>query len=142
MRFTWINLLNPFQPSVEFLEETSHLVWNAYQMTGFYMKSNTGMKWLTFPWISSNFRAGPNQGGQAAAYIYKSTHFLEIIKLFILNYDTLATCLISSWIYKKNSVKCLASSSYNKDILDRILFRKMSNIKMELSSTNAIHKNL
>ena len=34
-------------------------------------------------------------GGGAAADISKNTHFLEIITLLILNYDTLATFLIS-----------------------------------------------
>ena len=26
--------------------ETSHLIYNVKQMTGFYMKRNTGLKWL------------------------------------------------------------------------------------------------
>ena len=35
----------PFQPSVAFHIETSHLFSSAKQMTGFYMKRNTGQKW-------------------------------------------------------------------------------------------------
>ena len=38
------NILNPFQPSVAFLIETSHLICFANQMTGFKMKCNTGKK--------------------------------------------------------------------------------------------------
>ena len=37
---------NLFQPSVAFYIETSHLFCKAKQMTGFYMKRNTGMKWV------------------------------------------------------------------------------------------------
>ena len=39
-----IILLNPFQLSVALNIETSHLIWKAEQMTGFYMKCNTGLK--------------------------------------------------------------------------------------------------
>ena len=35
---------NPFQPSVAFHIETSHFFCSAKQMTGFYMKRNTGLK--------------------------------------------------------------------------------------------------
>ena len=45
--------INPFQPSVAFHIETSHWIcnanhWicNANQMTGFYMKCSTGLKWV------------------------------------------------------------------------------------------------
>ena len=34
---------NPFQPIVAFHIETSHLICIANQMTGFYMKYNTGL---------------------------------------------------------------------------------------------------
>ena len=37
--------INPFQHSVAFHMETSHLFCSAKQMTGFYMKHNTGLKW-------------------------------------------------------------------------------------------------
>ena len=37
--------LNPFQPSVASHIETRHLFYRAKQMTGFYMKCNTGLKW-------------------------------------------------------------------------------------------------
>ena len=36
--------LNPFQSSVAFRIETSYLICNENQMTGFYMKCNTGVK--------------------------------------------------------------------------------------------------
>ena len=39
-------LLNPFQPSVAFNTETSHLFCYPIQMTGFYMKRNTGLTWV------------------------------------------------------------------------------------------------
>ena len=35
---------NLFQPSVSFHIETNHLVYNANQMIGFYMKCNAGLK--------------------------------------------------------------------------------------------------
>ena len=37
-------LLNPFQPSVAVHIKTSHLFCRSKQMTGFYMKCNTGLK--------------------------------------------------------------------------------------------------
>ena len=45
--------LNPFQSSVAFHTETSHLIGKANQITGFSMKWNTGLKWVnleTFLW--------------------------------------------------------------------------------------------
>ena len=42
----WISLeVNLFQPSVYIYIETSHLLCRIKQMTGFYMKRNTGLKW-------------------------------------------------------------------------------------------------
>ena len=41
-----MHTLNPFQPSVVFHVETSHLFCSANQMTGFYMECNTGLKWV------------------------------------------------------------------------------------------------
>ena len=38
--------VNPFQPSVAFHTEISHLICNAKQMTGFYTECNTSMKWV------------------------------------------------------------------------------------------------
>ena len=38
--------INPFKPSVTFLIETSHLFCSAKQMTGFFVKRNTGLKWV------------------------------------------------------------------------------------------------
>ena len=41
---------NQFQPSVAFHIETSHLFCRAKQITGLYMKLNTGLKWVNaFP---------------------------------------------------------------------------------------------
>ena len=37
--------LNPFQPFVECRIETIHLLCFAKQITGFYMKRNTELKW-------------------------------------------------------------------------------------------------
>ena len=39
-------LFNPFQPSFAFHIETSHLVCTTNQVTGFYMKCNTGLQWV------------------------------------------------------------------------------------------------
>ena len=39
-------LLNPFHPSVAFHIKTNHLIFNANQMTGFYMKCNTDQTWV------------------------------------------------------------------------------------------------
>ena len=41
---TGIGMINPFQPSVAFHIETSHLFCVGKKMTGFYMKCNTGLK--------------------------------------------------------------------------------------------------
>ena len=40
------DLVNPFQPSVAFHIETSHLFYSEKQMTGFYIKLNTGLTWV------------------------------------------------------------------------------------------------
>ena len=39
-------VFNPFQPSVVFHIETSHLFKSEKQMIGFYMKCNIGLKWV------------------------------------------------------------------------------------------------
>ena len=36
--------LNPFQLSIAFHKETSHLIWTANQMTGFYIEYQTELK--------------------------------------------------------------------------------------------------
>ena len=41
-----IQTLNPFQPRVSFHIETSHLFCRPKQMTAFYVKRNTGLKWV------------------------------------------------------------------------------------------------
>ena len=38
--------INPFQSTVAFHIETSRLFYRANQMVGFYMKRNTGLKWI------------------------------------------------------------------------------------------------
>ena len=38
--------VNPFQLSIAFHIETNHLFSRAKQITGFYMKSNAGLKWV------------------------------------------------------------------------------------------------
>ena len=38
--------VNPYHASVVFHIESSHLICDAKQMTGFYIKCNTGLKWL------------------------------------------------------------------------------------------------
>ena len=43
--------INPFQPNVLFHIETSHLFCRLKQMTGFYMKRNTGLKYVNFEHI-------------------------------------------------------------------------------------------
>ena len=39
-----VDFFDPFQPSVAFHIETSHLTCIANEMTGFYMKCKTGLK--------------------------------------------------------------------------------------------------
>ena len=39
---------NPFQLSIVFHTETSHLSYTVNQITGFYMKCNTGLKWVNY----------------------------------------------------------------------------------------------
>ena len=38
--------INPFQPSVALHKETSHLFCRPKQVIRFYMKRNTGVKWV------------------------------------------------------------------------------------------------
>ena len=48
--------INPFQPSIVFNKETSHLFCSAKQMTGFYMRHSNGLKWInTFSEIKKQF---------------------------------------------------------------------------------------
>ena len=47
---------NPFQPSMTFNEETSHLFCSAKQITGFYMKHTNKLKWVNvFSNINTQF---------------------------------------------------------------------------------------
>ena len=39
--------VNPLQSTIAFHIETSNLIFNAYQMTGFYVKCNVGLEMLT-----------------------------------------------------------------------------------------------
>ena len=46
-RGCWMyEVINPFQSSVAFHIKTSNLFCFGKQMTGFYMKRNTGLKWV------------------------------------------------------------------------------------------------
>ena len=47
--------INPFQPSVAFHIETSHLICTASKMTSFYIKCNTGLKWVKLGNLPTNF---------------------------------------------------------------------------------------
>ena len=48
--------INPFQPSIVFNKETSHLFRSTKQMTGFYMKHSSGLKWINnFSKINKQF---------------------------------------------------------------------------------------
>ena len=44
--FVVMNVVNPFHSSVAFHVEASHLFCRAKQVIGFYMKRNTGLKWV------------------------------------------------------------------------------------------------
>ena len=44
--------INPFQSSVVFHVETSHLFCRAKQMTGFYMKRNTGLECVKYTGVT------------------------------------------------------------------------------------------
>ena len=54
-RLYFNSLFNPFQPSVAFHIETSHLICTANQMTGFYLECKTGLKWVNSFHISVFF---------------------------------------------------------------------------------------
>ena len=41
--------INTFLPRVDIQIESSHLIFFENQMTGFYIKCNTGLKWLKSP---------------------------------------------------------------------------------------------
>ena len=51
--YLWIN---PFQPRVAFHIETNRLFCIAKQMTGFYMKGNTGLIWVNYSIPSPNVK--------------------------------------------------------------------------------------
>ena len=53
-RETFFTDFNPFQPSVAFQIETIHLLNSSKQMTGFYMKRNTGLKWFNLDCFTQN----------------------------------------------------------------------------------------
>ena len=44
--FLVMSLCLPFQPNLGFHIETSHLIYTANQMTGFYIECNTKLKWV------------------------------------------------------------------------------------------------
>ena len=45
----------PFQSSVAIHIETSHLICIANEITGFYMESNTGLKWVKIKGLTTTF---------------------------------------------------------------------------------------
>ena len=47
-------IASPFQSRVVFLIETNHLISTANQMTSFYMKSKTSLKWTNLEQIQHN----------------------------------------------------------------------------------------
>ena len=47
---------DPFRTSVAFYKETSHLICSGNQMAGFYMKCNTGLKWVKVVGYGNKFR--------------------------------------------------------------------------------------
>ena len=51
-------LFNPIQSNVAFHIETCHSIFSANQMTGFYVKRNTGLKWVNI--LFSVFCRKPN----------------------------------------------------------------------------------
>ena len=46
--FLWNHVINSFQYIVAFVKKTSDLICSRNQMTGFYMKCNTGLKWIKY----------------------------------------------------------------------------------------------
>ena len=62
-----MKIFNPFQPSVAFHKETSHLICSTNQMTGYYIKGNRGLKWVNLN--SSVIR----QKGESQNRCYKKT---------------------------------------------------------------------
>ena len=56
MMLDFTALVNPFQPSVAFHIEASHLICSANQIIGFYMKRNTGLEWFSVPKCSLLFQ--------------------------------------------------------------------------------------
>ena len=41
-----LDQINPFQPGIVFHKETSHLILNKNEITGFYLKCNKWLKWV------------------------------------------------------------------------------------------------
>ena len=48
-RLMFARVFNPFQPRVAFHIETSNFICYANKTTGFYMKRNAELKWITTP---------------------------------------------------------------------------------------------
>ena len=74
-------LLNPFQPSVAFYIETSHLSCTANQMIWFYMKCNTGLKQVN--------RSFSRQGHyHTLAFVYRFSYPIILFDFIILEFFT------------------------------------------------------
>ena len=69
---------NPFQPSAAFHIETSHLFCSAKQMTGFYMKRNTGLKWVNLLLSPRHFQNPVKHHHGAFRKIVDGFHALNI----------------------------------------------------------------
>ena len=54
--FSVLFIVNPFQPSAAFHIETSHLFCYTKHITSFYMKQNTGLKWVKHCRILENIQ--------------------------------------------------------------------------------------
>ena len=97
-----LNPFNPVQPSIAFNIETSGLICSVNQMTGFYMKYKTGVKWVNWFQIM-------NQGYQPGRGIPIYTFFIlsTAWNVFVFGYSLVRIFPHSGWIregkYQKNS---------------------------------------
>ena len=95
--------LNQFQPSVAFHIETSHLFCRAKQMTGFYMKRNTGLKWVNSFQANACFLFPLKNIGFSGEL--KWEHRSRMGKSQTLNFQTKLFYLLQ-WKPFKNDEKC------------------------------------
>ena len=111
--------INPFQPSVAFHIETSHLFCktNAKQMSGFYVKRNTGLKWvdlllaINFNPINLNFRF----------LIFSENFFFHLLKISYI----LCVFLVNSSLSKPEP--SLSRETYVSVVLSVVLGKFLVN---------------